>query len=116
MNDYLFAHALATANADQQAAFLNEFYRMLKVVCKERHETQLAYIADHLDENGRELCASLHEFAKLVLESRAKREVEMVDLYHQKHELEKEVDDLRQQRATVKELLAMDTGKREVTF
>lgn len=60
----VFAHALAEADADIQAEFFNEFFRHLKVISKERHDTQLSYIADRLDSNGREFAESLSQFAR----------------------------------------------------
>lgn len=91
----IFAHALAAADSNCQAEFFNEFYRHLKLISKGRQENQLSYIADSLDENGREFAASLSEFAKLSVEARSKIEQEMSELYRQRRELEEEVAAMR---------------------
>lgn len=93
----LLYKALAEADANDQAEFLNGFYRHLRVICKGRHDHQIAYIAETLDENGREFAASLAEFAKLAYESRSKRESELADLYRQRRELEEEIARKREQ-------------------
>ena len=97
----IFYDALASADADDQAEFFNGFYRHLRVMCKGREDTQIAYIADRLDENGRMLAESLHEFSKLAVEARAKHESEIQNLYQQKHELEKEIEALNKQKETI---------------
>jgi uncharacterized membrane protein len=106
------AQALATLDADAQARFLNEFYRSLKLTCRGRHETQLCYIADCLDDNGREFLREMDLFSKLSVESRAKLETELQDLYRQKHEIEKELAEVRKARETARELLELDGGAR----
>jgi hypothetical protein len=78
--DSIFARALAETDAGKQAAFLNVFYHYLKVGCKGRHETQVSYIADALDTNGREFAESLAIFAKFAMETRAKVETELQQL------------------------------------
>jgi hypothetical protein len=94
MND-LFAQALAKTDAETQAKFFNEFYRHLKLCCKGKDDTQICYVADYLDENGRRFAEQLHDFSKLAQESRAKHEVRIDELYRTKHDLEKEIAELR---------------------
>lgn len=94
----LFIKALAEADSTTQAIFFNDFYRLLKVRCQGKHETQICYIADDLDENGRELFHSLNEFAKLAVESRAKIETGISELHRTRHELEKEIAELVESR------------------
>jgi FtsZ-binding cell division protein ZapB len=108
--EFLFASALAGADAQTQATFFNDFYRCLKLSSKGRHESQVCYIADYLDENGREFAKELNTFALLAVESRAKLETEVQELYRNRHELKMQVAELREQRATVQELLSIDNG------
>lgn len=91
MSTDIFADALACADAEAQAQFFNNFYRHLRVACKGREETQLCYIADHLDENGRAMFKELHEFAQISIETRAKTESTIAELYGRRRELEAEV-------------------------
>lgn len=88
--------ALAQADAETQAQFFNEFYRLLKVLCKDRHETQIHYIADELDSNGREFAEILHGSAQGAVRARAETENKISDLYRQKGELEREIEHLKE--------------------
>ena len=99
----IFYKALAEADAQKQADFFNGFYRHLRIICKRRHELQMAYVADHLDVNGREFATSLAEFAKLAVETRSKVETEIGDLYQQQRELEREIARKREQLEAVNE-------------
>lgn len=94
----IFADALACADAEAQGQFINNFARSLKMVCKGKEQNQLCYIADHLDENGRELIKDLQEFAVLSVESRAKQELEISELYSRRRALEDEIAALEAQK------------------
>lgn len=98
MSDALFVRALAESDAETQGKFINEFYRLLKVACKGRDGNQLCYIADYLDSNGREFLKELIQFADMSVETRAKLETGIQELYRQKHDLEKDVLSLQEQR------------------
>lgn len=95
MDSNLLAKALAESDAHVQATFLNEFHRLLKIVCKGRSDNQICYIADELDANGREFAEQLNASAKLASESRVKVENEIRDLWRQKRELETEIAAVR---------------------
>jgi hypothetical protein len=95
----LMANALAESSADLQAKFFNEFYRLLKVSSRGRHEQQVCYIAECLDENGREFADSLNAFAKLAFESRVKIEAEMSRLYQDRNNLIEEIKALEEGRS-----------------
>lgn len=94
----IFAHALACADAESQAQFINNFSRSLKIVCKGKEQNQLCYIADSLDENGREVIKELQEFSVLSMENRAKTEFEISELYNRKRALEDEIAALESQK------------------
>lgn len=96
MSDSLFARALAIADDRQQAEFLNEMARSLKIFCKNNCDTQICTIAEHLDSNARKMIQDLHEFSVLEAESRVKIEAENLELYRRKQELLSEVDKLKQ--------------------
>lgn len=106
MNNIL-SSALAQADSKTQAEFFNTFYRHLRQICRGDHESQMCYIAEHLDENGRDFADSLSSFAKLAVESRAKHardqrtevvKTEINELYRQKRDLEEEINHLRKER------------------
>lgn len=90
----LFPRALAEAPSDVQAAFFNEFGAHLKTCCRGRHETQLCYLADELNADGRELVSNLHEFAELAANNRASLEISLSELRRQKSDLESEIQRL----------------------
>lgn len=87
----LFARALAEADDETQAEFFNEFAKHLKLCCKGRAETQIHYIADHMDSNGRELCELMRGACLAAVETRAKLETNISDLHQQRHDLEKQI-------------------------
>lgn len=62
-----FAHALAVSTDEEQAAFFNEFGRLLPLVCKGSTgvEFQMAMLVRNLDGCGRETILELAEFVKL---------------------------------------------------
>jgi hypothetical protein len=57
--------ALACSSDHAQAAMLNSMGLELKMLCRHKVETQHCYMADKLDQNGKELVTSLAEFVKL---------------------------------------------------
>jgi len=63
----LFARALAEANSDEQAAFINAFAAHLLHGCPShyKHESQLCYIADALSPAARQMVKSLAAFLEL---------------------------------------------------
>ena len=58
---------LADSHDDYQAEALNEFGRLLHMLCRGApgQDTQLCYIADHLDMEGEYLITNLAEFIKI---------------------------------------------------
>lgn len=98
MSDSLLARAWAIAGDKQQAEFLNEMARSLKIFCQDNSHVQICAIAEHLDSNARKMIQDLHEFAESVAESRVKSETENLELYRRKQELLSEVDKLRQEK------------------
>lgn len=61
-----FAQAMAQSTDDEQAAFFNEFGRLLPLICTTGiggAETQLAYLVRNLDSSGRSVIMTL---AKLI--------------------------------------------------
>lgn len=92
----LFYKALAEGDADEQAEFFNGFYHALKMCCHGKHETQICYIAERLDSNGREFAKMLNSFADLAVESRATLEANIKELWEQKRSLEKEIAEVKE--------------------
>lgn len=95
---YLFADALAVADAEDQAAFLNRFAHGLRTFGESRREGQLCYIAEHLDGCGSETIKSLAAFIDLENETRreqrareANLRAEIGRLEERKREIEAEV-------------------------
>ena len=63
-SDKLLARLVALANDEEQAAFLNEMGRSLRLLCHIDDGSefmQLARISDHLDDNGKRLIRKLSE-------------------------------------------------------
>ena len=58
---------LAHGDDDEQGCFLNAFARELSVACRDDHkrETQVCYISDKLDTDGKLLVKDLAEFIAL---------------------------------------------------
>ena len=67
--------ALACSRDEDQAAIVNEFGRQLKLVCNEAElngSTQLCYMAQYLDQHGKELVETLAAYIKLEEQSAQK--------------------------------------------
>lgn len=93
----MFAKALAEADSDEQAKFLNDFSRHLKLCCNDRVQNQFCWIADALDSNSRELIIDLAEFIKLNDESRPKHERSLSEMRNEQRELEKQIAELERE-------------------
>lgn len=65
---------LADAYDEEQAAALNEFGRLLILSCRgeTKASTQLAYMADKMDKNGRWIVEELAEFCRIKEEREVK--------------------------------------------
>ena len=98
MENRLFAKALACSDNKEQAEFLNEFCRHLKMMCNSKVEEQLCWIAQYVTPDAVSLLADLVEFCKLQQESRKQTMEDIQDLYHKKYELEKEIDKLMERK------------------
>ena len=62
-----FAQTMANSSDEEQAAFFNEFGRLLPLVCRTGlgAENQLCMLTRCLDSSGRQLLLDLAEFVKI---------------------------------------------------
>lgn len=97
MSSNLFAKALAEAGSKDQAEFLNEFFRILGILCKEKATNQLCYIADDLSPAVAYMFKDLYEYYKLSQETRATLVKDIQDLHSEKYKLEQEVSKLKKE-------------------
>ena len=88
----IFSKALAEADSETQAKFLNEFFRLLGVVCRPRLETQLSYIAESLDTTSWEAIKNLNKFCELISEEKGRIEADIRSLRTEIHSLRQERD------------------------
>ena len=65
--EWFFAQTMAVSSYEEQAAFFNEFGRLLPLMCKGSTgtQTQLCMLVSNLDSSGRAIIRELGEFVKL---------------------------------------------------
>ena len=97
----LFARALAHADGEEQAEFLNDFFRELVYACRVGHrdsEEQLVHIAPHLELQARAGVEDLHRFCQLAIEDEERARAEIPRHRAEVKRLEAAIRDLRAEK------------------